>query len=142
MTPEPAIVDFVHALFAAASHGDASVIERHVSTSPSTRLVGSDPEEWLRGGEEIAAFLRAEVTGAAGAVTFTPSETEAFRMNDVRPVYPESLRGGNHGRRRLDVTRLRSADASCRPAREPAVLGGRGARERRADQSAGRYSYS
>ncbi len=37
----------------------------------------------MGGGGQIAAFLRAEVEGAAGAVTFTPSETEAFAVGDV-----------------------------------------------------------
>lgn len=83
MAPEPTIVDVVHAWFEAASRGDPAAIDSYVSTSPFTRLVGSDPDEWLHRGEEIAAFLRAEVGGAAGAVTFTPSETEAFAVGDV-----------------------------------------------------------
>lgn len=83
MEPEPTIVEVVHAWFDAASRGDPAAIDRHLSTDPFTRLVGSDPDEWLRGGEQIAAFLRGEVQGAAGAVTFTPSETEAFAVGDV-----------------------------------------------------------
>jgi ketosteroid isomerase-like protein len=83
MTPEPAIVDLVHAWFDAASRGDTAIIDRHLSPNPFTRLVGSDPGEWLRGGDQIAEFLRTEIQGAAGAVTFTPSETEAFAVGDV-----------------------------------------------------------
>ena len=83
MKPEPAIAELVHAWFAAASRGDASVVDRHVSTNPLTRLVGSDPAEWLQGGEQIATFLRSEVQGAAGAVEFSPCDTEAFSLGDV-----------------------------------------------------------
>lgn len=83
MDPESTIVEVVQAWFAAASRGDPSAVERHVSPSSLTRLVGSDPDEWLSGGEQITEFLRAEVLGAGGNVTFTPSETEAFALGDV-----------------------------------------------------------
>jgi ketosteroid isomerase-like protein len=83
MKPEAEIADLVHAWFAAASRGDASVVDRYVSTNPFTRLVGSDPDEWLQGGEQIATFLRTEVQGAAGAVQFRACDTEAFAAGDV-----------------------------------------------------------
>ncbi len=73
----------MQAWFSAASRGDPSVIDTHLSTEPATRLIGSDPNEWLSGGSEIAKFLRGEVTSAAGAATFTPSETEAFEEGTV-----------------------------------------------------------
>jgi ketosteroid isomerase-like protein len=83
MEKSPELVQVVSDWFAAASRGDPALIDRHVSTSSSARLVGSDPDEWLQGGDAIAAFLRGEVTGAGGHVTFTPSETEAFTSGDV-----------------------------------------------------------
>jgi hypothetical protein len=83
MQPESTIVELVHAWFSAATRGDASIIDRYVSTQPATRLVGSDPDEWLQGGEQIAAFPRSEVESAAGAVRFEPFETEAFAKGDV-----------------------------------------------------------
>ena len=43
--------------FAAASKGDASLADIHVSRDPSSRLVGSDPSEWIQGGVDVAAFL-------------------------------------------------------------------------------------
>jgi ketosteroid isomerase-like protein len=69
--------------FAAASRGDASLLDRHVSGDPRARLVGSDPDEWLQGGDAIAQFLRGELEGAAGAVTFSASETEAYADGSV-----------------------------------------------------------
>lgn len=77
------IVQLVHDWFAAASRGDTSLVDKHVSGAEGARLIGSDPDEWLRGGDAIARFLRDEVTGAAGDVTFTPSDTEAFRQGSV-----------------------------------------------------------
>lgn len=83
MQQSPELEQLVIDWFAAASRGDPSLIERHVSAAPSARLVGSDPDEWLGGGDAIAAFLRGEVEGAGGEVTFAPSDTEAFATGDV-----------------------------------------------------------
>jgi len=81
--PSSELRDLVAAWFAAASSGNASVVDRRVSHEPGTRLVGSDPVEWLSGGDEIAKFLRGEVERAAGQVSFTPSETEAYGEGTV-----------------------------------------------------------
>jgi ketosteroid isomerase-like protein len=75
--------ELVNAWFAAASSGDVSVVQRHVSPDAQVRLIGSDPAEWLQGGRDVAAFLAGEVEGAAGNVRFTPSETEAFEEGTV-----------------------------------------------------------
>ena len=120
MAPEPTIVDVVHAWFEAASRGDPAAIDSYVSTSPFTRLVGSDPDEWLHRGEEIAAFLRAEVGGAAGAVTFTPSETEAFAVGDVGWAATKLTIALSDGKRvtpRWTAVFVRNAvyGGSCRP---------------------------
>ena len=83
MEPSPEIVQLVGDWFDAASRGDASLIDRHVPDAASARLVGSDPDEWLQGGTTIATFLRGEVEGGGGKVSFTPSDTEAFANGDV-----------------------------------------------------------
>jgi ketosteroid isomerase-like protein len=83
MEKSPELEQLVRAWFAAASRGDASLIATHVSPEDSVRLVGSDSGEWLQGGEAVARFLRGEVEGAGGDVTFTPSDTEAFASGDV-----------------------------------------------------------
>jgi ketosteroid isomerase-like protein len=83
MEPSPEIAELVVDWFAAASRGDSSLIDRLVSTSEAARLVGSDPDEWLQGGAQIATFLRGEVEGAGGAVRFTPSDIEAFAAGDA-----------------------------------------------------------
>jgi ketosteroid isomerase-like protein len=83
MEKSPELVQLVNDWFAAASQCDASLIAKHVTDSESARLIGSDPDEWLRGGDVIATFLRGEVEGGGGNVSFTPSETEAFSSGDV-----------------------------------------------------------
>jgi ketosteroid isomerase-like protein len=74
--------DLVRTWFAAATSGDPSVIERHVSEDPAVRLIGSDPAERISG-PAVATFLRGEVEGAGGKATFVPTETEAFSEGTV-----------------------------------------------------------
>ena len=83
MVPDPTVVEVVMAWFAAATRGDASILDRHLSLERGTRLVGSDAGEWLRGGEAIGAFLRGEVLGAGGAVRFSPGDVEGYSRGDV-----------------------------------------------------------
>jgi ketosteroid isomerase-like protein len=71
------------AWFSAASRGDASVVDKHVSVHDGARLIGSDPQECFRGGNAVAEFLRGEVRGAGGSVRFAPLEIEAFSEGTV-----------------------------------------------------------
>ena len=73
----------VHDWFAAASLGDSTIVQRHVSPGAAVRLIGSDPTEWLQGGQDVAGFLTGEVEGGAGNVRFAPSETEAYEEGTV-----------------------------------------------------------
>lgn len=82
MERSPELEGLVRAWFDAASKGDASLVDRHVSHQGSTRLIGSDPDEWVAG-PNVADFLRGEVEGSGGNVTFSPSETEAFSEGSV-----------------------------------------------------------
>lgn len=75
--------DLVRAWFDAASRGDPALVDELVSEDSAARLVGSDMSEWISGGEAISKFLRGEAIGAGGAVTFTPSETEAYQEGSV-----------------------------------------------------------
>ena len=75
--------DLVSQWFAAATRGDASVVDDHVSAHPGTCLIGSDPGEWFRGGEAVAQFLRGEVISAGGAVQISPEGAEAFEEGTV-----------------------------------------------------------
>jgi uncharacterized protein (TIGR02246 family) len=69
--------------FAAATRGDASLVEAHVSRNEATRLIGSDPGEVFKGGDAVAEFLTGEVEGAGGHATFEPRDIEAFSEGAV-----------------------------------------------------------
>jgi len=73
---------FVAAWFEAASRGDPALVGQHVSDHEGSRLIGSDPNEWL-GASGIAVFLCGEAERSAGNATFTPSGTEAFEEGTV-----------------------------------------------------------
>jgi len=79
----PELEELVAAWFTSATAGDPSLVDRHVSRGEGTRLVGSDPDEWFRGGDAVAEFLRGEVERSGGKATFSPSETEAFSEGSV-----------------------------------------------------------
>ena len=83
MDRSPELEQLVAAWFAAASSGDASLIDAHVSLHGGTRLIGSDPGEVFKGGSAVAEFVRGEVEGAGGDATFAPSDTEAFSEGSV-----------------------------------------------------------
>jgi len=74
---------FVADWFQAASRGDPSMVDAHVSLDDGVGLIGSDPAELFQGGRAVAEFLRGEVEGAGGAATFTPGGIEAFREGTV-----------------------------------------------------------
>jgi ketosteroid isomerase-like protein len=72
----------IAAWFEAASQGDASLVDRHVSSEQGNRLIGSDPDEWLSG-SAVAGFLRGEAERSGGNVSFVPSGTEAYEEGSV-----------------------------------------------------------
>jgi hypothetical protein len=82
MERSPELEALVRSWFEAASTGDATMVDRHVSARDGTRLIGSDPQEWLAG-SAVAGFLRGEVEGSGGAATFAPSDTEAYQEGTV-----------------------------------------------------------
>jgi len=83
MQRSPELEDLVSQWFAAATRGDASVVDDYVSAHAETCLIGSVPGEWFRGGEAVAQFLRGEVISAGGAAQFSPEGTEAFEEGTV-----------------------------------------------------------
>lgn len=83
MEPAKELAALVEAWFGAATRGDSSLVARHVSPDEGVRLIGSDPAEVFRGGAAVSEFLSGEVAGAAGQVTFSPAEIEAFREGSV-----------------------------------------------------------
>ena len=82
MERSPELQDLVVAWCEAVSKGDISVVDKHVSREAGSRLIGSDPNEWLAG-KQVVDFLRGEVERYGGNVTSSPSETEAFSEGTV-----------------------------------------------------------
>ena len=83
MRRSPELEDLVSRWFMAATRGDTSVVDAFVALDLGCCLIGSDPDEWFRGGEAVAEFLRGEVNNAGGQAQFTPEGTEAFEEGTV-----------------------------------------------------------
>ncbi len=83
MQRSPELEQLVADWFRAASRGDSSLVDAHISLDDDVRLIGSDPAELFRGGSAVAEFLRGEVEGGGGAATFAPAGTEAFSEGTV-----------------------------------------------------------
>ncbi len=81
MERSPELERFIVAWFDAATRGDPSLVDRHVSRQEGTRLVGSDPDEWF-GGPAAAEFLKNELQGSGGSVR-SLSDLEAFSEGTV-----------------------------------------------------------
>jgi hypothetical protein len=61
------IRDTIAGWFRAAADGDASWRDRHVSAEPDLQMIGTDPEEWLKG--QSAYDFLANVRSAGGSVS-------------------------------------------------------------------------
>ena len=77
------IEQVVASWFGAASRGDGSIVDELLSTNDGVRLIGSDPAELYAGGPAVAEFLKGEVEGAGGDVTFSPADVIAFEEGSV-----------------------------------------------------------
>jgi ketosteroid isomerase-like protein len=64
--PSPDLEELVLAWFEAASRGDSSLVDQHLSQDEGNLLVGSDPDEWF-GGKAAADYLKTEVGGSGGS---------------------------------------------------------------------------
>lgn len=79
----PEIEALVVAWFAAASRGEPSLARERIAPGPMTRLIGSDPDEMLRGGDAVRDFILGEIAGAAGRVRFEARNVEAFSEGNM-----------------------------------------------------------
>lgn len=82
MKPSSEIREVILAWFKAAESGDAQWRDRHVSTSPDLRIVGTDPDEWLSGAPAYE-FLSNEARTVGGRVKVEVREVEAFEEGSV-----------------------------------------------------------
>ena len=116
MKRSPELEDLVAKWFAAATRGDVSLVDSLVSSEPGTCLIGSDPDEWFRGGEAVAALLRGEITNAGGRARFSPAGIEAFAEGTVgwaSTALTVTLPDGRSVTPRWSSVFHREADAWC-----------------------------
>ena len=112
MQPSTELRDIILNWFAAAAAGDASWRDRHVSRHVDLRIVGTDPDEWLKG-EPAYRFLKDEAENVGGKVSVEVPEAEAFVEGSVgwglaRPVI--TLGDGTQISPRWSAVFLREAD--------------------------------
>jgi ketosteroid isomerase-like protein len=74
--------DIIAGWFKAAESGDAAWRDHHVSRHPDLRIVGTDPEEWLKGAPAYA-FLKNEAETVGGRVKVSIREIEAYEEGSV-----------------------------------------------------------
>jgi hypothetical protein len=74
--------DIIVGWFEAVARGDASWVERHVSRQPGSRVVGTDPGEWMDG-TQGAEFLAEEAKAMGGQIQVAMADAEAFREGSV-----------------------------------------------------------
>jgi ketosteroid isomerase-like protein len=70
--------DHVLAGFEAFSSGDASSVGRDTSRHEGVRLIGTDPDEWFEGGEQVADVLKQEVQDTTDIEEVSPRDLDAF----------------------------------------------------------------
>ena len=68
--------------FKAVETGDITWCDRHISASPDLRVVGTDPEEWLKGAL-AEAFMRREAVHVVGKLTARVRDIEAYVEGDI-----------------------------------------------------------
>ncbi len=83
--------DVVLAAFQDFSSQDASWIDRHTSRHDGALLIGTDPNEWIKGGEQVAENAESEIQESTARFS-SAGEIEAFVEGTVgwasaRPVW-------------------------------------------------------
>ncbi len=68
--------------FRAVETGDVSWCDRHISGHPDLRVVGTDPEEWLKGAL-AEAFMRREAVHVVGKLKVNVRDVEAYATDNV-----------------------------------------------------------
>jgi ketosteroid isomerase-like protein len=82
MDPSRELKEIIAGWFKAIEKGDASWVDRYMSTDPAVRLIGTDPGEWIAG-KEAAEFLKNEAKAMAGAVKVMVGDLEAYQEGTV-----------------------------------------------------------
>lgn len=76
------LANIISGWFNAAVQGDGKYAGKHLSQRNTMLLVGTDPDEWLRG-KAATAFLSNEATESGGHVKVNIGEVEAYKEGTV-----------------------------------------------------------
>jgi hypothetical protein len=82
MEPSPELAEIISDWFQSVASGDIGWRDRHVSRLPGTRIVGTDPDEFLEG-PPAYEFLKNEAEAVGGKVSITVGHVEAFTEGSV-----------------------------------------------------------
>ena len=69
--------DVMVRFYDALQRGDTSILERHLSTHPFVRGIGTDPNEWWSGQRLIEVF-KEQLEAMGGTMPLFPGEIEAY----------------------------------------------------------------
>jgi hypothetical protein len=85
------LIDVVLAAFEDFLSQDTSWIDRHTSRHEGVLVIGTDPNEWIDGGDQVAENAKQEIQESTARFS-SPGEVEAFVEGSVgwasaRPVW-------------------------------------------------------
>jgi hypothetical protein len=76
------LIDVVLAAFENFSSQDTSWIDRHTSRHEAVLVIGTDPNEWIEGGNQVAENAKQEIQESTARFS-SPGEVEAFVEGSV-----------------------------------------------------------
>jgi SnoaL-like domain len=74
--------DLTLRFYEAATTGDLSFFDRHISRQEGAVFVGTDPDEWWEGFEALREAIRAQ-SEAMGGMQIVPGRLQAYREGSV-----------------------------------------------------------
>lgn len=104
MQPSGELKDVLVRFYDALAQGDLSVFDRHFSSSPVVRGIGTDPDEWWSG-TRLAEVWKEQLEAMGGRMPLEPGPIEAFVEGDVGWVADQpTLDVGDGNRVRIRYT--------------------------------------
>jgi hypothetical protein len=90
MESAPELIALLQRYYAASAQGDTTLLDLLIARHPGTLVVGTDPDEWWRGGDQIVATWTA-AWQERGGLPVEGSQPEAFRAGQVGWVADRAL---------------------------------------------------
>jgi hypothetical protein len=90
MESAPELVALLQRYYAASAQGDTTLLDLLIARHPGALVVGTDPDEWWRGGDQIVETWTA-AWQERGGLPVEGSQPEAFRAGQVGWVADRAL---------------------------------------------------